>query len=362
MRTETRNGKRIYDIRTFGPDGNKVRERRNLPDSIQSATSIKRWTEARQAHLTLKGAEPIRPPKSLTLNEFGPRWIKEYAVAEGLKASTVDTYKRHLRLHIYPVLGSRRLDEIQEPQIQKLKLALASMGAKSRSCVLSTLANLLNTAEDWKEIDRAPKIQLPRFENPPMAFYDVAEWEQLVEGASKAGPHVLAMILLGGEAGVRRGELLVLNQADAAAGRLTVARNEWQGKIGLPKGGKIRRVPLTTRLSAALAAIKHLRGPRMFYKSNGRPVRIATLQSWLEAACRRAGLPASRNLHKLRHTFCSHLAMEGVPVMTVKELAGHADLKTTMRYMHLAKGSLEAGIAALERGAGGEQPGAEATI
>jgi site-specific recombinase XerD len=76
----------------------------------------------------------------------------------------------------------------------------------------------------------------------------------------------------------------------------------------------------------------------------------------METACRRAGLPESRNLHRLRHTFCSHLAMRGAPVRAIQELAGHADLKTTMRYMHLSPGSTEAAIALLgPHGAGVEQ-------
>jgi len=44
----------------------------------------------------------------------------------------------------------------------------------------------------------------------------------------------------------------------------------------------------------------------------------------------------SGRLHILRHTFCSRLAMRGVQVMAIKELAGHASLSTTMRYMHLS--------------------------
>ena len=54
-------------------------------------------------------------------------------------------------------------------------------------------------------------------------------------------------------------------------------------------------------------------------------------------------------IHILRHTFCSHLAMKGVPAKMIQELAGHADLTTTMRYMHLAKGSKEAAIKVLDR-------------
>lgn len=40
--------------------------------------------------------------------------------------------------------------------------------------------------------------------------------------------------------------------------------------------------------------------------------------------------------HTFRHTFISHLVMQGVPLLTVKELVGHSDIKTTLRYAHLA--------------------------
>ena len=40
--------------------------------------------------------------------------------------------------------------------------------------------------------------------------------------------------------------------------------------------------------------------------------------------------------HDLRHTFISHLVMAGVDLTTVQKLAGHRDIKTTMRYAHLA--------------------------
>ena len=53
-------------------------------------------------------------------------------------------------------------------------------------------------------------------------------------------------------------------------------------------------------------------------------------------APRRATLPQPGALHILRHTFCSRLVMVGAPVRAIQEAAGHADLSTTMRYMHLA--------------------------
>jgi site-specific recombinase XerD len=44
--------------------------------------------------------------------------------------------------------------------------------------------------------------------------------------------------------------------------------------------------------------------------------------------------------HVLRHTFCSQLAIKGANARSIQKLAGHADLNTTMRYMHLAEDDL----------------------
>jgi len=54
-------------------------------------------------------------------------------------------------------------------------------------------------------------------------------------------------------------------------------------------------------------------------------------------------------VHTLRHTFCSHLAMRGAPAKAIQELAGHQDLTTTQRYMHLSAATLDSAIRLLDR-------------
>ena len=51
--------------------------------------------------------------------------------------------------------------------------------------------------------------------------------------------------------------------------------------------------------------------------------------------------------HDCRHTFISHLVMSGVPIVHVKDLAGHKTLAMTIRYSHLDPDTLQAGIAKL---------------
>jgi len=104
-------------------------------------------------------------------------------------------------------------------------------------------------------------------------------------------------------------------------------------------------------------------------REDGTPVSQQTVRSWMAAAQKRAGFKLTRALHILRHTFCSHLAMRGVSPLSIKELAGHRSLRTTMRYMHLGKGEKHRAIQMLEEGRreslacrhSGDAPGPEST-
>jgi integrase len=71
---------------------------------------------------------------------------------------------------------------------------------------------------------------------------------------------------------------------------------------------------------------------------------------WPSASWRRLGPVREAGDSHLRHSFCSHLAMRGAPARAIQELAGHQDLGTTQRYMHLSPAALDAAIRLLEAG------------
>jgi site-specific recombinase XerD len=68
---------------------------------------------------------------------------------------------------------------------------------------------------------------------------------------------------------------------------------------------------------------------------NGEGGTFANVRRSFETAVRKSGIEDFR-FHDLRHTFASNLVMEGVDIMTVKDLMGHKDLTMTLRYSHLA--------------------------
>jgi site-specific recombinase XerD len=70
------------------------------------------------------------------------------------------------------------------------------------------------------------------------------------------------------------------------------------------------------------------------------------MQDYRRRAARRANVKPG--VHILRHTFCSRLAMRTAPARGIQELAGHQDLATTQRYMHLSPAAVEGGIRLLD--------------
>jgi len=145
---------------------------------------------------------------------------------------------------------------------------------------------------------------------------------------------------------VRIDDALEWDDADLAKRQLCVARSDWKGHVTPPKGGRLRYVPLTTRLATTLRVARHLRGPRILCDSDGSALTQKVVQGIVRRAAHRAKVRPG--VHILRHTFCSHLAMRGAPARAIQELAGHEDLGTTERYMHLSPAAVEAAIRLLE--------------
>jgi hypothetical protein len=75
------------------------------------------------------------------------------------------------------------------------------------------------------------------------------------------------------------------------------------------------------------------------------------LAKWMRRLQRRASLKVTGSIHILRHTFCSRLAMAGASTMAIKELAGHQEIATTQRDMHLSPAAKSAAITMLDNGA-----------
>ena len=146
--------------------------------------------------------------------------------------------------------------------------------------------------------------------------------------------HLVPLVLLALNTGLRRGELLGLswNDIDLAGQRLTVRARS-------AKSGRARHVPLNAEALGVVTAMRaeNCTGLLFDVQSFGK--------AW-KAVVEEAGIEDFR-FHDLRHTFASKLVMRGVDLNTVRELLGHSDIKMTLRYAHLAPEHKAAAVALL---------------
>jgi integrase len=339
------------DITFRLPTGQRHRERCKAP--VASKSAAQRWGEDRERHLVRHG--PPQPKKEVpTLEEFSQRFLDGHARANRQKPSGIAAKEMILRVHLVPELGQKILDAITSEDVQHLKSRLSKKAPKTVNNILTVLNVLLKKAVEWNVIERLPcTIKLLAVPKGSTRFYDFDDFKRLVAAAEVMDSRAYLLVLLSGEAGLRLGEMVALEWTDIdfVKRQMCVQRSAWKGKVASPKSGRLRYVPLTIRLAAALRDHRHLRGPLVLYQDDGSPLTEGLVQGFVRRAAKKAGLD-NNGPHILRHSFCSHLAMRGAPARAIQELAGHRDLSTTQRYMHLSPAALDSAIRLLDSAAG----------
>ena len=343
------------DVNFLQPNGVARRYRKVPP--VQTKRGAELFEQKLRNELlngTYGGKETKAPAP--TLREFKDRFIEEWCRANKQKPSGIDSKESAFRNYLLPLFADRCIDSFTATDEDRLKRKLKEYAPATYNNAASVMNSALKAGARWKAIDKVPHhFQLLKRQKPRPKFYDFDQYEWLLEAAAEINPRSYLVLLLGADAGLRRGEMIALEWTDVDLRRrlLTVERSEWKTEVTKTKGLEYRVVPLTNRLTDALTACRHLRGERVLYADSGETVTAKVLQKWMAKVQKRAQLKATGALHILRHTFCSHLAMKGAPALSIQHLAGHKDLSTTLGYMHLAKGETERAIRLLEAPANG---------
>ena len=167
-----------------------------------------------------------------------------------------------------------------------------------------------------------------------------------VEACPSARDRAIALVPLYG--GARIAEVARLDVEDV---RLSARKGELR-LIG--KGEKSRTVPVHAKLREALAAWLAERPswpgsetPALFLGRRGTRLTTDAIGDVIEAITRAAGLDDHVTVHTLRHTFGTSLVRDGVDLVTVAQLMGHARLETTRAYTQPSQADLERAIASL---------------
>lgn len=250
------------------------------------------------------------------------------------RAQPEDDRQRY-KSHLEEPLAHIPLHLISPMILENLKESLFKKGlapATVKHCLV-IVRQVINKARDWGMFsgeNPVSKIKLPKLQNARERFLTKEEAEKLI--AEIISPQLKRMAIVSLETGLRAGEVTAMRWRDV---------NFDSGIINVRgKGGYDRQAYLTGNVRKVLDEQPKGRSGFVFESKTGG--RISSISNGFVRATYRAGLnkPGMTakelvSFHTLRHTFASWLAIEGVPLLTIKELLGHKSLVMTERYAHL---------------------------
>lgn len=335
---------------------NYERMRKRSPENSMSAAReyevhLRREVAARGSVAeVLKAMDPALREKPITFAEYAEEWLATY-VRVNNRASEQRGKASAMRRHLLPHFGKMALGAIHRRDIEHFKAAKLDEGlnAKTINNFLTMLGKCLRTAQEDGLITTLPVMKWLKKKPVEFDFLTPIESHALLQDRTE--PMWSDLVRLALRTGMRRGELMGLEWSaiDLPNRRLTVRASLVDGVCEPPKNGHIRHLPLTDDVVEMLAARVADAGPgHVFRGEEGGPLCKSIMRAGLQRLCRRTG---TRQIgwHTLRHTFASQLAMEGVPIITIKELLGHSTIQMTMRYAHLAPSTLADAVPALLR-------------
>jgi site-specific recombinase XerD len=134
-------------------------------------------------------------------------------------------------------------------------------------------------------------------------------------------------------AGLRGQEVINLKISDIDFERMTI-------HIRQSKYKKDRIVPLSEIMAAGLQKYIALEHPYNWLFNGKEPDGRYSVRgiSWvMRETLKKTTITKDVNMHSLRHSYATHLLEEGLNIVTLKELLGHAEITTTMIYLHVAQ-------------------------
>lgn len=246
------------------------------------------------------------------------------------------------KCYIAEPLAHRKMDSITTLELENLKAAMLERGLSAATVrlALGDVRRVYRKLKAWGVYDGpipTEGLVIPKPDNARTRFLTQDEAIMLLDylkGRSRTW-HDIAFLSL--HTGMRKGEVLALRgeHLDFASGRILVK----DAKTGS------RTVHMTAQVRTLLEEIRPANAALYVFSPKGnagdRPVKTDSDESFVRAvaACGlNNGVTDRRHkvvFHTLRHTYCSWLAISGVPLFTIGELVGHSSVEMTKRYSHL---------------------------
>ena len=280
-------------------------------------------------------------------------------VASSRAEKTLELVERTYRM-FNEWCGPMFLSEIDFAMLERFRTARLA-GGLAPATVNGDLRNLragLYRAKRRGLIDKSPfegqtqALFLTEAEPVPVSL-EATEVMDLLDACPT--PTWKGIVLCAYYAGLRLGELLALDWGDVDFRRNMIhVRNKRSHRT---KSGKNRAIVLHETLKKSLWALRVDRVSRESEKvfawtsrRAGRKSHVAAMSSAFAQICREAGLVDADGRHKytlhdLRRTCITEWLRGGLDIANVKEMAGHEDLKTTLRHYAAVKSEIQAAAA-----------------
>ena len=242
------------------------------------------------------------------------------------------------------LIGKRFLTQITTEDCRRIQAKLNARGRLKPASInrlFAFLRRVLMVAVKDGKLNRNPVSGLKFFPEARKTRYFSAEELQHLQAVMKTKDWSVVAFAI--ETGLRRGEQFGLKWAHVSLESSTLT-------IPLPKGGITRHVPLSDNAKEILRSLGSFLESPWVFPSPMDSLHPRNAQTFVNKiftpALRKVGITEA-SWHTLRHTAASRRIMSGVDLYTVKEILGHQDIQTTMRYAHLSPGYL---LDAINRG------------
>jgi integrase len=244
--------------------------------------------------------------------------------------------------HVHSVLGDPEVSEITSHDFNNLTVALKHDGKSSATInrITSALSTVLRTLSDYDMLDKLPKRSTLKEPRGRVNYFSEDEISKLVTACSELrrdGELMKDAIVFAVKTGCRQGEQLKLTWDDINwdTDELTFYDT---------KTGDDRVLPLTYSLKELLTNRWNKRTSHEYVFS----IHKDTLLRRLKEAMRIAELPEGKVWHEFRHTAATLMFDRQIPLPAVKDLLGHKNTATTLRYSHATLGGKKRALDALD--------------
>ena len=245
------------------------------------------------------------------------------------KPQTIKAYDVTLVRHVLPLIGGMGLQELTRADVVRLREHIAlAQGINTAKYAAVCLSAVLRRARNLGMVEDNVATGLPPMSAPrkdPIRFLTVEEADLLQAAADQTDMGTRVAVALA--TGIRRGELEGLQWQDVEDGELWVRRQRYQdGKVGLPKNEKERRVPFGPDTARRLKAWRIRRGvpdPGEW---------VFPTEHWHRWDKVRGAVPEPPpRWHDLRHTAATFWLAAGITVHAVADLLGHEDATLVLK-------------------------------